>query len=95
LTFVVIQELDGVDAALYDAMLAQLGWDQRRPDGLVFHAAGAVADGWRSVTAFDSSDAFARIRAEVESAASEVVRRHGRVPSAIRITTFDAHRTLR
>jgi hypothetical protein len=94
-TFVIIQEIDGMDAETYEEISAVVAPEGDPPNGLVFHAAGPAEDGWRVVEAWESADAFEQFREErLDRASDEVFQRRGTPPAALRIVFFEAHNVL-
>jgi hypothetical protein len=45
-------------AEQYDAMNAEMGVEENRPDGLIFHAAGPIKDGWGILDFWESRAQF-------------------------------------
>ncbi len=48
----------GGTAQQYDAMNAEMRVEEDRPDGLIFHAAGAIKDGWGILDFWESRAQF-------------------------------------
>jgi hypothetical protein len=44
----------------YDAVHAHLDVDNNPPDGLIFHSAGPIDDGWGIIDFWESAEAFDR-----------------------------------
>jgi hypothetical protein len=47
----------------YDAVNAQMGIDENPPDGLIFHAAGPIEDGWGVIDFWESRGHFDQFQA--------------------------------
>jgi len=47
----------------YDAVNAQMGIDDNPPDGLIFHAAGPIEDGWGVIDFWESRSHFDQFQA--------------------------------
>jgi len=46
----------------YDALHAQMGIDDNPPEGLIFHAAGPIDEGWGVIDFWESRDHFDRFQ---------------------------------
>ena len=58
MTVATILEFPGVTRELYEAVGATLG--PTGPDGILYHACGPTADGWRIMDIWESREAFDR-----------------------------------
>lgn len=54
---------DGASRADYDWVIEQMDLGGRLPDGALYHAAGATADGWRVCDVWESAEEFQRFSA--------------------------------
>jgi hypothetical protein len=48
----------GGTAEQYEAINAEMGVEENRPDGLIFHAAGPIKDGWGILDFWESRAQF-------------------------------------
>lgn len=55
---------DGVTASQYDQLRAQVGWEQRKPEGGLFHVAAITPAGVRITDVWESEAAFHRFQEE-------------------------------
>jgi hypothetical protein len=46
----------------YDAINAQMGVEENPPEGLVFHSAGPMGDGWNVIDFWESREHFDRFQ---------------------------------
>ena len=54
----VVRDIPGVTQDRYDAVRREAGVEQSPPAGLILHAAGPSADGWRVVEVWESQEAY-------------------------------------
>jgi hypothetical protein len=59
---VVVNQLDGADQNMYDAVNPKAMPDGQLPDGCQAHIAGPTAGGWRVITVWDSEEQFNEFR---------------------------------
>jgi hypothetical protein len=87
----VIEEFTGPDLALYDIVTAAMKFPQEWPDGMIYHAAGAVEGGIRIVEQWEGIPQYETfVRDKLRPALIAVLgeRAETVVP---KITTFDVH----
>lgn len=53
-------KFEGGTQEQYEAVNAQAGVEENRPEGLVFHAAGPIEDGWGVIDFWESREHFDR-----------------------------------
>lgn len=51
-------KFEGATAEQYEAVNAQMGVEENRPDGLIFHAAGPIESGWGVIDFWESREQF-------------------------------------
>lgn len=57
-------KFEGGTAEQYEAVHGQIEADENPPDGLVFHCAGPIEDGWGIIDVWESRDHFDRFQSE-------------------------------
>jgi hypothetical protein len=57
-------KFDGGTQEQYDAVHAQIDADANPPEGLIFHAAGPIEDGWGIIDFWESREHFDRFQQE-------------------------------
>jgi len=55
-------KLEGGTAEMYDAIDGNLGIDTDPPEGLIFHAAGPIDEGWGIIDFWESREHFDRFQ---------------------------------
>lgn len=84
----------GGTAEQYDAVNAQMGVEDDRPDGLIFHAAGPIADGWGVLDFWESREHFDRFfESRIGPAIAELGDRAPQSPPDIR--EFPVHNIIK
>lgn len=58
----VVNEMQGADQSVYDAVMPRVMPDGKLPDGCQLHIAGPSDGGWRVVTVWDSEQEFQQFR---------------------------------
>ena len=87
----VMVELPGFTAAMYDAVIEEMGLAGRPPQGATYHVAGPYDDGWRVVDVWGSREQFEQFARDVMS---PMVQKHG-ATSRPNITIWDVHNELK
>ena len=86
----VVRDIPGVTQDRYEAVRREAGVDESRPAGLVLHAAGPSADGWRVVEVWESREAYEAFdRDQLRPAVVRVVGENAPVPRT-EVTTLHA-----
>ncbi len=81
---------EGGTQAQYDAMHGQMNIDGSPPEGLIFHAAGPVEQGWGVIDFWESRGAFDRfVQSQLMPTAQELGERA--FPSPPDIREFPVH----
>lgn len=91
-----IQEFDGFDTQIYDAVCKKVNFPDDWPDGLLYHAAGLTDSGGMRITEqWQSAEQFQRfIEATIQPAIQEVLSERGiEPPGPPKTTIFEIHNT--
>ena len=83
MSVVIVNEIEGGDAALYDSVNPKVMPDGKLPDGCQCHIAGPTASGWRVITVWDSEDVFQQFRDEKLIPAMKEADEEGRIAPSI------------
>lgn len=84
----------GATAEQYEAVNDQLGVEDNLPEGLIFHAAGPVEDGWGILDFWESREQFDRfLESRIGPAIAELGDRAPQSPPDIK--EFPVHNTIK
>ncbi|PZR67965.1 MAG: hypothetical protein DLM63_05190 [Solirubrobacterales bacterium] len=91
-----VQEFEGFDTEIYDAVCQKVNFPDDWPDGLLYHAAGpAESGGMRITDQWQSAEQFQRfMETKIQPAVQEVFSERGTEPAGPPKTTiFEIHST--
>ncbi len=75
----------------YDAVNAEMGIAENPPDGLIFHAAGPIKDGWGVIDFWESRAQFDQFLGEPPRPRDPGARRRGAAQGPPEIKEFPVH----
>lgn len=78
----------------YEAVNAEANVEAEPPEGLIFHAAGPIEDGWGVIDFWESRELFDRFLGERIGPAIEALGDRG-MPGPPEIKEFPVHNTMR
>jgi hypothetical protein len=87
----VLVELPGFTAAMYDAVIEEMGLGGRPPEGSTFHVSGPYEGGWRAVDVWESREQFEQF---ARDQLSPLAQKHG-ATSRPTIQIWDVHNELK
>jgi hypothetical protein len=87
-------KFEGGTAEQYEAVNAQMGVEENRPEGLIFHAAGPIEGGWGVIDFWESREQFDRfLESRIGPAIQELGDRAPQAPPDIK--EFPVHNTIK
>jgi hypothetical protein len=87
-------KFDGGTQDQYDAIHSHMNIDQNPPEGLIFHSAGPIDEGWGVIDFWESRDAFDRfVQSRLQPAMNELGDRAMQAPPDVK--EFPVHHMTR